>query len=179
MNKLLILDRDGVINFDSPDYIKSPEEWRPIPGSLEAIAKAAANDWTVAVATNQSAIGRGMIDEDILGAIHDRMLSEVEAIGGRVDIICWCPHLPEDDCECRKPRTGLLTRISAELGLPLEGAVMVGDSGKDLEAARAAGLRAVLVRTGNGAETEKEHGELAEFIADDLADAIDQLITKS
>lgn len=179
MNKLLILDRDGVINFDSPDYIKSPEEWQPIPGSLEAIARATASGWTVAVASNQSAIGRGMIDEDMLGMIHAKMTELVEDASGQIDVICWCPHLPDAACECRKPKTGLLKRISTELGLPLEGAVMIGDSGKDLQAAHTAGLRAVLVRTGNGARTEKEHGKLAEFVADDLSAAVDKLIRQS
>lgn len=179
MNKLLVLDRDGVINFDSPDYIKSPEEWRAIPGSLEAIARATAAGWTIAVASNQSAIGRGMIDEDILGLIHAKMADEIEEAGGHITLITWCPHHPDDGCDCRKPRTGLLERISSELAMPLEGATMVGDSAKDLEAARAAHMRAILVRTGNGARAEIENPGAADHVADDLSAAIDWLLTES
>lgn len=178
-NRLLVLDRDGVINADSPDYIKSPDEWQPLPGSIDAIARATRAGWTVAVASNQSAIGRGMIDEDILGAIHDKMLSLVEDAGGRIDIIAWCPHRPDENCNCRKPRTGLLERISSELGIPLQGAVMIGDSKKDMDAAKAAGMRPVLVRTGNGNDVAEAVSASAAFVADDLASAVERLLTES
>lgn len=176
MGKLLILDRDGVINFDSPDYIKSPAEWRPLPGSLEAIAKARAAGWTVAVATNQSAVGRGMIDDADLEDINNAMLEAVEEAGGMIDLLVWCPHHPDDGCDCRKPKPGLLHRIGTELEMPLQEAVLVGDSCRDLEAASAAGVTAWLVRSGNGVKSESRCGNLAAAVFDDLATAIDHLL---
>ncbi|MFP4245242.1 MAG: D-glycero-beta-D-manno-heptose 1,7-bisphosphate 7-phosphatase [Ectothiorhodospira sp.] len=151
--RLVILDRDGVINRDSPDYIKSPQEWIPLPGSLEAIARLTRAGWRVAVATNQSGLARGLFDAATLEAIHDRMRRAVEAAGGRIDCIHHCPHGPDDGCDCRKPRPGLLHRIADDLGVSLAGVPAVGDSARDLEAARAAGCRPLLVRTGNGERT--------------------------
>lgn len=150
---LVILDRDGVINQDSPDYIKSPGEWIPLPGSLEAIARLTRAGWRVAVATNQSGLARGLFDPAILEAIHARMCQAVEAAGGRIHLIQYCPHGPEDGCDCRKPRPGLFHRIARDLDVSLAGVPAVGDSARDLEAARAAGCRPILVRTGNGEGT--------------------------
>lgn len=153
--KLIVLDRDGVINEDSRDYIKSPEEWRPIPGSLDAIACLNRSGYRVVVATNQSGLGRGLFDIEALHRIHGRMADELKRHGGAIDAIFFCPHPPEDGCDCRKPRPGLLLDIAARLKVPLAEVHAVGDSLRDLEAARAAGARPLLVRTGNGAATEK------------------------
>jgi len=174
--KILVLDRDGVINEDSAEYIKSADEWRPIPGSIEAIARASRAGFAIAVASNQSGLARGLFDLDALTEIHDRMIEAVENEGGRIDIITWCPHHPDDDCACRKPRAGLLRRIESELGASLIGQWFVGDSARDLEAARAAGMVPVLVRTGNGAKTEKEINNDEVRVFDDLAGAVGELL---
>lgn len=177
--KVLVLDRDGVINADSPEYIKSPEEWHALPGSIDAIARATRAGYTVAVASNQSGVGRGYFDIDTLSAIHDRMIETVEAAGGRVDVIVFCPHAPDAGCECRKPKAGLLRRIESELGVTLAGSWMVGDSMKDIAAARAVDMQPVLVRTGNGAEVERKLEEPSGVLVfNDLASAVDQLLEK-
>lgn len=157
---LVILDRDGVINEDSPDFIRSPDAWRAIPGSLDAIARLTRSGWRVAVATNQSGIARGLFDQATLEAIHLRMLMAVEAAGGRIEVIAHCPHGPHSNCDCRKPRPGLLHSIAAQLARPIAAAPCVGDSLRDLMAARAAGCQPVLVRTGRGRETEARLGEI-------------------
>ncbi|ROU00972.1 D-glycero-beta-D-manno-heptose 1,7-bisphosphate 7-phosphatase [Marinobacter sp. R17] len=155
---LIILDRDGVINRYHGEYICSVEEWLPIASSIDAIARLTRAGHQVAVATNQSGIARGFYDHLILEAMHAQLERLVEALGGRVDCIVYCPHHPDEDCRCRKPRTGLLEDIRDQLGLAdLHDAIMVGDSRKDLEAGLAAGCQAAaLVRTGNGRRTEKE-----------------------
>lgn len=152
---VVILDRDGVINEDSVDYIKSPEEWHPIPGSLEAIALLKEKGYLVYIATNQSGVGRGYYTQDGLKAIHEKMLSQVEAAGGNIDGIFFCPHTPEDQCQCRKPAPGLLLQIFAAAGVMPSDCVFVGDSHRDIEAAIAAKCAAVLVLTGNGANALK------------------------
>ncbi|MBW3568474.1 MAG: D-glycero-beta-D-manno-heptose 1,7-bisphosphate 7-phosphatase [Proteobacteria bacterium] len=175
--KVLVLDRDGVINADSPEYIKSPEEWHPLPGSVDAIARASRAGYTVAVASNQSGVGRGYFDIDTLSAIHDRMIETVEAAGGRIDLIVFCPHAPDEGCECRKPKAGLLRRIESELSVALAGSWMVGDSMKDIAAARVVDMQPVLVRTGNGADVERELEESSGVLVfDDLASAVDRLL---
>lgn len=146
--KLVILDRDGVINEDSDDYIKSPAEWRPIPGSLEAIVKLKHAGFRVVVASNQSGLARGLFDYDTLFAIHDKMTRMLADLGTHLDGIFFCPHAPEDACNCRKPRTGLLDDIARRFGRSLEGMPFVGDSLSDVEAAHAVGARPLLVRTG-------------------------------
>ncbi|MBT6273138.1 MAG: D-glycero-beta-D-manno-heptose 1,7-bisphosphate 7-phosphatase [Chromatiales bacterium] len=151
---LVILDRDGVINIDSPDYIRSAAEWRPIPGSLDAIARLTHAGHRVAVATNQAGVGRGIFTIEALNAIHEVMLMEIFARGGAIAGVFFCACHPDDGCECRKPKPGLLKQISERLRVPLDGVPMVGDSQRDLDAARAAGARPVLVRTGNGRTTE-------------------------
>lgn len=165
---LVILDRDGVINEDSPDFIRSPEAWRPIPGSLDAIGRLTHAGWRVAVATNQSGIARGLFDEDMLEAIHLRMRAAVESVGGVIEVIAYCPHGPDDFCSCRKPKPGLLHQIAVRTGLPIAAAPCVGDSLRDLIAAQTAGCSPVLVRTGKGRETEAGLGNWIVPVFDDL-----------
>ena len=173
--KLAILDRDGVINENSPDYIKSPEEWYPLPGSLEAIARLKRAGWRVAVATNQSAIGRGLITQATLEAIHASMARALEAHGGRIDVLAYCPHTPDDHCDCRKPASGLLREISTRLGTGLAGVPFIGDNSSDVLAARAVGARPILVRTGYGEATAAEYPDVPVF--DDLAAAVNSLLS--
>lgn len=170
---LIILDRDGVINHDDPDHIRTAKAWRPLDGSLEAIARFTHAGWRVAVASNQSGIGRGLFDYGDLFAIHDKMLRMTAELGGRIDGVFFCPHAPDAGCECRKPAPGLLREIGERLSVDLASVPVVGDSWRDIEAARAAGAIPILVRTGNGATTEKEHrNELADIaVYDDLAAA--------
>ena len=157
MEKLLILDRDGVINEESVAYVKSPEEWHPIPGSLEAIALLSQRGWKITIATNQSGIGRGYYDEDVLANIHDKMHQALDALGGRVHYISYCPHHPDAGCGCRKPKVGLLEQIATEyhLPFPFDTATIpfIGDSTRDLIAAHAAGCQPILVLSGNGKKT--------------------------
>jgi D-glycero-D-manno-heptose 1,7-bisphosphate phosphatase len=150
---LSVLDRDGVINEESDAYIRSLDQWQPIPGSIEAIAALSRAGYTVAVATNQSGLGRGFFGLDELEAIHTALCRRVEELGGTIAGIFYCPHLPDEGCRCRKPATGLLDAMAAELGLSPRGAFFIGDSLKDLQAARAYGCRPVLVKTGKGAAT--------------------------
>lgn len=176
--KLVVLDRDGVINYDSEDYIKSEAEWEAIPGSLEAIARLNNAGVMVAVATNQSGIARGLLDLDSLNAIHQRLRLRLNAVGGRIEVIAFCPHGPTDDCDCRKPLPGLLREIRRRTGISLREAPVIGDARRDLEAARQVGARPILVRTGKGERTERElpqdFGEVPTF--DDLAAAVDHLL---
>lgn len=143
---LVLLDRDGVINEDSAEYIKSVEEWRPIRGSLEAIAALHAAGFRVVVVTNQSGVGRGLLSEETLAAIHAHMAQAVEAAGGALSGIYYCPHRPEDGCGCRKPRTGLLRAIARDFACSLEGVPFIGDKPSDVQAARAVGARPILVQ---------------------------------
>jgi len=156
--KLVILDRDGTINHDSDNYIKSPEEWKPLKGSIEAIARLTQAGYRVVVATNQSGIGRGLFDTAALNAIHDTMQRAVQQAGGRIDAIFFCPHAGDSDCECRKPKPGMLLEIGKRLNAPLAGVPMVGDALRDLQAAEAAGARPVLVLTGKGRGTRDAGG---------------------
>ena len=153
---LVILDRDGVINYDSDDYIKSPDEWLPLPGSLEAIARLCRADYTVIVATNQAGVGRGRFSLDMLIRIHRKMASSIRDKGGRLDSVFFCPHSPADQCGCRKPKPGMLLEISDRLGIGLSGVPFVGDSLGDLEAATAAGAVPVMVQTGQGQLTQEK-----------------------
>ncbi|MGH8454164.1 MAG: D-glycero-beta-D-manno-heptose 1,7-bisphosphate 7-phosphatase [Nevskiales bacterium] len=160
--KLIILDRDGVINEDSPDFIKSTQEWRPLPGSLEAIARLCHAGWRVVVATNQSGIGRGLFDFGALFAMHDKMSRMLAEVGGRIDGVFFCPHTPEDNCRCRKPKTGLYEDIARRFQIDLANVPAVGDSIRDIRSAQDAGAMPILVKTGNGAETLREYaGQLA------------------
>ena len=156
---LLILDRDGVINQDSDNYIRSLEDWTPVPGSIEAIANLSKAGYQVVIATNQSGLSRGYFTLDTLETIHDHMRGLVEAQGGSIAGIFYCPHLPDEGCLCRKPGTGLLQAIEAELEASVAGCYFIGDSLKDLQAGQAMDCRPVLVLTGKG---EKTRAQLAE-----------------
>ena len=170
--KLAILDRDGVINFDSEHYIKAPSEWRPIPGSIEAIARLNQNGYRIAVATNQSGIGRGLFDMATLNAINDKMMELVFRQGGRIDALFFCPHTAVEECSCRKPRTGMLEEIAARFHTELKGVPSVGDSLKDLQAAETVGAQPILVLTGKGKGTQEAGGMPKKTIVfDDLAEA--------
>jgi D-glycero-D-manno-heptose 1,7-bisphosphate phosphatase len=156
--KLVILDRDGVINFDSDSFIKGPAEWRPIPGSLEAIARLNHAGFHVVLATNQSGVGRGLFEVSTLNAIHDKMHRALAHIGGRIDAIFFCPHAQDAGCSCRKPNPGLFDEIARRFNVDLKGVPSVGDSLRDLEAAAAVGAEPILVLTGKGRKTEDAGG---------------------
>jgi D-glycero-D-manno-heptose 1,7-bisphosphate phosphatase len=175
--KLVILDRDGVINQDSDAYIKSPEEWIPIPGSPEAIARLNRAGYRVVVATNQSGIARGYFDLEILEAIHGKMEQTLKAAGGAVDGIFFCPHGPDDNCDCRKPKPGLLQQIADTYGLELNGVPVIGDSLRDLQSADAVGAKGILVRTGKGRKTARDPQlDPSVSIYNNLAEAVDALL---
>ncbi|MFN5746666.1 MAG: D-glycero-beta-D-manno-heptose 1,7-bisphosphate 7-phosphatase [Methylococcaceae bacterium] len=171
----VILDRDGVINEDSDAFIKSPEEWMPIPGSLEAIELLSRKGFRTVVLTNQSGIARGFFDEAMLGRIHAKMLAAVEARGGRIEAILYCSHGPEDFCECRKPKPGLFNTFARKFGLDLTGIPAIGDSFRDLEAAKRAGASPILVTTGKGQRTLARHPALDVPVCSNLYEAV-QLI---
>lgn len=176
--RLVILDRDGVINQESEGFIKTPEEWIPLPGSIDAIARLYKNGYSVVVASNQSGIARNLLSLDTLAAIHGRMKREVEAAGGKIDSIFFCPHGPGDHCDCRKPKPGLFRQIAARYKADLRGIPMIGDSERDLQAARAVGGRPMLVKTGNGLKTLDEDHDVEE-VYDDLAAAVAQLLREN
>ena len=175
---LLILDRDGVINRDSPEFVKNVDEFEPLPGSIEAIASLHAAGYTIAVASNQSGLARGLFDRRALSAMHRKLRRLVADAGGRIDRIVVCPHGPDDGCPCRKPAPGLLLRLARHYGVALAGTPAIGDSLRDLEAAQAAGAMPILVRTGNGRRTEAAlSGSLRGVdVYDDLAGAADALV---
>jgi len=154
--KLIVLDRDGVINFDSDQYIKSPEEWRAIPGSLDAIARLNQWGYRVVVATNQSGVGQGLFEMDTLNAIHEKMMKAVAQVGGRIDAIFFCPHTNADDCACRKPKPGMLKEIAMRYNTDLAGVPVVGDALRDLQAAAAVNAQPILVLTGKGKLTAED-----------------------
>jgi D-glycero-D-manno-heptose 1,7-bisphosphate phosphatase len=182
--KLIILDRDGTINEDRDDYVKSPAEWVPIAGSLEAIARLNHAGWHTVIATNQAGLARGLFDMATLNAIHARMNRELAAFGGRIDAVFFCPHKPDDGCSCRKPLPGLLTTIGERYGVDLRETYMIGDSLRDLRAGVAVGCAPHLVRTGKGARLDdKALGALAAEIPHavvhaDLAAFAQQLVQR-
>lgn len=184
MTSWVILDRDGVINAESDHFIKNLKEWQPLPGSIDAIARLCRAGFRVAVATNQSGVGRGLIAPEALAAMHRELERLVVAAGGQIAGIFCCPHVPEDDCDCRKPRPGLLQSIATQFAIELEGTPAIGDSLRDLEAAVAVGCVPILVRTGNGVATEYAltsnlDARLCRVIVlDDLAAAADFLISE-
>lgn len=153
-NGLVILDRDGVINRDSPHFVKTVEEWLPLPGSIDAIAALHRAGFTVTVASNQSGLGRGLFQRPALDAMHRKLRRLVARAGGRVDRIVICPHAPDAGCDCRKPKPGLLLRLARYYRADLSGVPVIGDSLRDLRAAASIGARPILVRSGNGRETE-------------------------
>ena len=152
--KLIILDRDGVLNFDSDQFIKSPAEWLPITGSLEAIARLNQAGYRVAVATNQSGVGRGLFDMTTLNAIHDKMHKAAALVGARIDAVFFCPHTSDSHCHCRKPKSGMFEEIAARYNMSLTGVAAVGDSLRDLQAGAALGTKPYLVLTGKGTKTQ-------------------------
>ena len=175
--KLIILDRDGVINFYSTQFIKSPDEWKPIPGSLEAIARLTREGWRVVVATNQSGLARGLFEMATLNAIHAKMHKAVTQAGGRIEAVFYCPHAADMSCGCRKPKPGLFDEIAARYGRDLRDVPAVGDSLRDLQAAASVGARPILVRTGKGEKTLAAGGlpENTPVFAD-LGEAVDYLL---
>ena len=184
--KLIILDRDGVINRDSDQFIKTPEEWSAIPGSLEAIARLCRADYQVVVITNQSGIARGFFTINTLNKIHQKMLEELNTVGGGINAIFFCPHLDKDQCSCRKPKPGMFLELADRLHCDLSEVYAVGDSVRDLQAALAAGARPVLVRTGKGQISLDtianmkgvEAWELAKVpVFDDLCAFVDSLLS--
>lgn len=172
----VILDRDGVINRDSAQFIKTPDEWQPLPGSIEAIADLCAAGFRVAIASNQSGVARGLLDPLTLNAIHQKMLTAIGCVGGQIATTEYCPHSPDADCECRKPRTGLLRRIGDTLGIDLVNVPCIGDSGRDIEAAVAVGARPILVLTGNGRRTLEQGLDMDIEVYHDLKEAAKVLI---
>jgi len=151
--KLIILDRDGVINHESPQFIKSPDEWEALPGSLEAIARLTQAGYRVVVATNQSGVGRGLFDMATLNAIHDKMHRAVAQAGGRIEAVFYCPHAADSTCECRKPKAGMLRAIAERFNTPLKGVPAVGDAMRDLQSATEVEAWPILVLTGKGKVT--------------------------
>ncbi len=186
--KVVVLDRDGVINEDSPDYVKSEDEWLAIPGSIEAIANLCKAGFKIAVATNQSGLARELFDEYALARMHQKLCSLVEEAGGQVDAIFFCPHAPDAGCSCRKPQTGMLQQIESEFSCSLKDQFFVGDSVKDIQAAKAFSCVPVLVRTGNGRETEEQltsgcsddsNTSMPCLVFDDLASAASHIIANA
>jgi len=177
--RLVMIDRDGVINEDSGEFIKSVAEWRPIAGSLEAIASLHRAGWQVAVVTNQSGVGRGLYDEATLGEIHEHMRSRVRAAGGELAGVYYCPHLPDAGCDCRKPKPGMFRALERELGVSVVGAPYIGDRMSDVDAAEAVGARPMLVRTGTGAATVALLGSRRVPVFDDLAAAARSLLAET
>ncbi|MGB6102274.1 MAG: D-glycero-beta-D-manno-heptose 1,7-bisphosphate 7-phosphatase [Pusillimonas sp.] len=177
--KLAILDRDGVINQDSAAFVKSPDEWLALPGSLEAIARLSRAGWRVVIASNQSGVARGLFSMDTLNAIHAKLRREVALAGGVVDAIFVCPHGPDDGCTCRKPKPGMFLDIARRYDIVLKGVPAVGDSLRDLQAAAAAGCSPWLVLTGNGQKTRNHEALPAGTkIADNLAAVVNAWLSE-
>jgi D-glycero-D-manno-heptose 1,7-bisphosphate phosphatase len=183
MARLILLDRDGVINLDSPEFVKTPQEWQAIPGSLEAIAQLKNSGRRVAVCSNQSGVARGIVSLDMLKAIENKMLSELQSYGAELDLVLYCTHHPDEQCGCRKPAPGMLENAMSMLAIDTADTCFVGDSLRDIQAAEAAGCQPVLVKTGNGMLTIRQLGErgspdttrvfadLAEFARAEAADS--------
>ena len=178
MKKIIILDRDGVINYDSDEFIKSTDEWQPLPGSLEAIARLNHASYQVFVASNQSGIARGLLTLDELNQIHNKLHQQLAQINGKIEAIFFCPHGPKDNCLCRKPLPGLFHQIANYLGTTLTDVIAIGDSLRDLQAANAVGAKPILVLTGKGKRTVNQlTSEIA--IYDDLAAVVENLLTNN
>ncbi|MGZ5015254.1 MAG: D-glycero-beta-D-manno-heptose 1,7-bisphosphate 7-phosphatase [Methylobacter sp.] len=177
-NRYVLLDRDGVINHDSDDFIKSPEQWLPIEGSLEAIALLNEHGYKVVVITNQSGLARGLLDAATLEKIHEKMQRMVAEKGGKIDAIYFCPHGPDDDCSCRKPKPGLIETFAADNHVNLSDIAFIGDSLRDLQAAQAAGASPILVKTGKGRKTLIENPNLDIPVFENLYDAAKHLTSR-
>jgi len=176
--KYVLLDRDGVINHDSDDFIKSPDEWLPIDKSLEAIALLNHNGFEVIIITNQSGVGRGLYSDAILTEIHLKMMRLTEAAGGKISHIYYCPHLPDTGCTCRKPKPGMLNQFSKDVNQALDNTYFVGDSLRDIEAGIAAGAKPLLVKTGNGEKTIAAHPDLDVPIFENLYATAEFIISR-
>jgi len=183
--RLVILGRDGILNVYREDHVKSPDEWHPIPGALEAVARLNHAGWHAVVATNQSGIGRGMIDMASVNAVHLHMMQRLQAVGGRIDAVFFCPHTPDENCDCRKPKPGLMRQIGQRYGLDLRTVPMLCDTLRDLQAAQAAGCEPHLVLSGRAAELSDT--QLLEMSAqvpsaevhDDLSGFVDFLLQRA
>lgn len=177
---LIILDRDGVINHDSDDFIKTPAEWEPIEGSLEAIARLTYSGYRVVVITNQSGIARGLFDVDALSRIHSKMRRMVSQVGGKLEAILYCPHGPDDGCQCRKPLDGAFNDLAQRLRIDLTNVPAIGDSLRDIQAAQSAGARPILVKTGKGERTLNDP-ELPKTVPvyANLSEAVDALLEET
>lgn len=182
--KLVILDRDGVINQDSANFIKNPDEWIPIPNSLEAIALLNQHGFHVAIATNQSGIARGIFDMETLNAIHDKMHKALASVGGRIDAVFYCPHYIDDNCDCRKPKDGMVREIDKRFPVDLKNVYAVGDALRDVQAFSTGGCKPILVRTGRGEETLAESKSPEKslpkniLVVADLAEAVQHIIAE-
>lgn len=177
--RFIILDRDGVINYESNEYIKSPAEWLPIPGSLEAIAQLNRAGFRVLVATNQSGVARGYYDIETLDAIHEKLMQELAAVGGYIDEIFFCPHHPDAHCFCRKPKPGLLYQIQEKYAVDFMQTYFIGDSTSDVEAAQRVGCIPILLHTGNGATSLEKYPALLNILHfADLAAAVEFIISQ-
>ncbi|MEY4718801.1 MAG: hypothetical protein RL563_1419 [Pseudomonadota bacterium] len=177
--RYVILDRDGTINLDSDDFIKSPEEWIPLPGSLEAIALLNHHGHRVVVITNQSGVARGLFTPLTLAAMHAKMCQMAAAAGGEIEAIYVCPHGPDDHCQCRKPKTGLFQQFANDKQIDLSTVFAIGDSLRDLQAASHAGAKPILVKTGKGLKTLHHHPELIFPVYETLYDAAQFIISQS
>lgn len=177
--RYVILDRDGTINVDSDDFIKSPDEWLPLPGSLEAIALFNRNGYKVVVISNQSGVARGLLNQATLTAIHDKMRQLTSAAGGHIEAIYFCPHGPGDKCPCRKPKPGLFQSFAKDKQVDLSNVYAIGDSFRDIEASLAAGALPILVKTGKGQQTLQNHPNLDLPIFENLYDAAKYIVSKS
>lgn len=176
---LIVLDRDGVINHDSDEYIKTPDEWIPIDGSLEAIARLNQAGYRVVVVTNQSGVSRGYYNAEMLTKIHQKMTGMLEAVGGHLNGIFYCPHHPDDHCECRKPKPGLMHQVSEALQTDFSDALLIGDAKRDIDCAHAVNCKAVLVRTGKGERTLAYYPDWQLTpIYDDLSAVVDVILKK-
>ncbi len=177
-DRYVILDRDGVINVDSDSFVKSPEEWQALPGSLEAIAELNRHGFKIVVITNQSGIARGLFDLATLEMMHDKMRQMSALLGGRIEGIYFCPHGPNDVCECRKPKPGLFKQFATDKQVDLKNVYSVGDSFRDVAASIAAGAQPILVKTGKGLKTQQNHPELNIPIFENLYDATSYILSK-
>ena len=177
--RYVILDRDGTINVDSDAFIKSPEEWLPLPGSLEAIVLLNRHGYKVVVITNQSGVGRGLFDLSTLEAMHDKMRSMLGELGGQIEAIYVCPHAPDHDCSCRKPKPGLFQMFARDKQVDLQNVYSIGDSLRDMEASLAAGASPILVKTGKGLKTLANHPQLKLPIFENLYDAAKHIVATS
>lgn len=176
--RAIFLDRDGVLNVNRPDHVKTWNEFVFLPGALDALRQIAASDFVVLVMTNQSAIGRGHTSDAAVREIHNRMIAAVESAGGRIDAVYYCPHSPADGCDCRKPKTGMYLQSAREWNIDLSRSYVVGDASADVTAARAIGARAILVLTGRGREQQSilaGNGDLSYDVATDLQDAVQRI----